>query len=150
VTRTGIGTCGTRRRAKHGRILDRDATEPDAALASEQYEPPPRIARHVINRDRHCIHPGCYRRGSNCQLDHRIPWPDGPTSAENLQSLCKRHHDLKHHSNWRVHRCPDGSYEWISPTRHTYRYRPPELPTPNSEPEPELAEQNHDDDPPPF
>jgi len=128
-----------------GRILDRDAT-----LTSDQYEPPPRIARHVINRDQHCIHPGCRRKAGTCQLDHRIPWPDGPTSAENLEPLCKRHHDLKHHSNWRLHKCPDGSYEWTSPTRHTYRYRPPELPTPTREAAPERPQQDHDDEPPRF
>ncbi|HEU5006469.1 MAG TPA: hypothetical protein VFT67_05830, partial [Jatrophihabitantaceae bacterium] len=59
-----------------------------------------------------------------------------------------RHHDLKHHSNWRLHKCPDGSYEWTSPTRHTYRYRPPELPVPETKPEP--VEHEPDDDPPPF
>jgi hypothetical protein len=150
---------------EHGRILNLDATDPEAALTSDQYEPPPRIARHVITRDRHCIHPGfprrlrlqwrgdphC-RRAVDCQLDHRIPWPDGPTSAENLQPLCKRHHDLKHHSNWHVRKCLDGSYEWTSPTRHTYRYRPPEPPTPATGPEPEAeaVQLIEDDDPPPF
>jgi hypothetical protein len=127
-----------------GHILDRDAT-----LISGQYEPSSRIARHVITRDRHCIHPGCRRRASNCELDHRVPWPAGPTTAQNLEPLCKRHHDLKHHSNWRVHRCPDGSYQWTSPTRHTYRYRPPELPVP--EPAQRFAElAKKDDEPPPF
>lgn len=61
---------------EHGRILDRDP-----ALTSKQYQPPPRLARHVINRDRHCIHPGCQRKAWNCQLDHRVPWPDGQTSS---------------------------------------------------------------------
>ena len=119
-----------------GRILDTPAP------ASDSYQPAVKLARHVITRDQHCVHPGCRRRAWTCELDHRQPWPDGPTSAENLQPLCKRHHDLKHHSTWRVRKCSAGSYEWTSPTRHTYRYRPPELPAP------EPAHQDHE--PPPF
>ena len=68
------------------------------------------------------------------------------TSTDNLQTLCTRHHKLKHHSSWRVQKHPDGSYEWTSPTRHTYRYRPPELPIPT---QPSTPDQQ-DDDPPPF
>ncbi|MGH8961300.1 MAG: HNH endonuclease signature motif containing protein, partial [Jatrophihabitantaceae bacterium] len=62
-----------------------------------------------------------------------------------LQPLCKRHHDLKHHSRWQVHKQADGSYDWTSPAGHTYRYRPPELPAPQRETPPDPA-----DDPPPF
>jgi hypothetical protein len=132
-----------------GRILDHDADSPPqtkSGLTSPRYTPPARIARHVAVRDQHCVHPGCRRKAWRCHLDHRVPWPDGLTSAENLEPLCRRHHDMKHHSQWRLRRRPDGSYEWTSPTRHKYRYRPPEMPTP--EPEPELKAQ--DDEPPPF
>ncbi|MEO8888044.1 MAG: hypothetical protein ABI301_01630 [Jatrophihabitantaceae bacterium] len=41
----------------------------------------------------------------------------------------------------------DGSYDWTSPTKHTYRYRPPELPVPTAETPPEPA---IDYGPPPF
>ena len=120
-----------------GRLLD---------YGSTVYKPPTALARHVIDRDQYCVHPGCRRPAANCELDHRVPWPQGPTSAENLQPLCKRHHHLKHHSNWRIRRCDDGSYQWQSPTRHTYRYRPPELPAPQ---QPDPTQQDHDH-PPPF
>ena len=123
-----------------GRILDR------LEAVSSNYQPSVRLARHVITRDQHCIHPGCRRRAWTCELDHRTPWPDGPTSAENLEPLCKRHHDLKHHSNWTVRRCRDGSYEWTSPTRHIYRYRPPALPVSG----PASAPPAPDDQAPPF
>jgi hypothetical protein len=129
-----------------GRVLDLAVPAPARA-----YTPPVRIARHVIIRDQHCVMPGCRRRATNSELDHRIPWPTGPTSVQNLQPLCKRHHDLKHRSRWRVERCPDGSYHWTSPTRHTYRYRPPELPVPELPvPEPPPATSPIDDLPPPF
>ncbi len=28
-------------------------------------------------------------------LDHVVPWPDGPTTVANLVALCRRHHRLK-------------------------------------------------------
>jgi hypothetical protein len=92
--------------------------------------------------------PGCRRKAHRCQLDHRTPWPEGATSAENLEPLCKRHHDLKHHAGWTLTRTPDGHYHWTSATRHHYRYRPPELPVPA--PPAETAGPDPDDEPPPF
>lgn len=118
---------------------------PLRALVAEAYKPPAHIARHVITRDQHCVMPGCRRTAVSCDLDHRTPWPDGATSAENLQAMCRRHHKMKHHSAWRVERACNGDYKWTSPTRHTYRYRPPEHPVPEPEPPP-----GTDNQPPPF
>jgi hypothetical protein len=78
----------------------------DTSLITDTYQPTTGIARHVITRDQRCVMPGCRRRAHNCQLDHRQPWPAGPTSAENLEPLCKRHHDLKHHAGWTLTRTP--------------------------------------------
>jgi hypothetical protein len=150
---------------EHGRLLDH---QPDTAATgstgsagiagstgiagTDAYEPTAAITSQVIARDQRCIHPGCRRTARTCQLDHRIPWPDGPTDVTNLQPLCLRHHRMKHHSNWTVIKNPDGSYDWTSPTKHRYRYRPPELPVPTTHPqktEPE-PERDADTDPPPF
>jgi hypothetical protein len=125
-----------------GRLLD-------TSLGTDQYQPTTAIARHVITRDQRCVMPGCRRGAHRCQLDHRTPWPAGQTSAENLEPLCKRHHDLKHHAGWTLTRTPDGHYHWTSATRHHYRYRPPELPVPKREPPP-ATEPDPNDEPPPF
>jgi hypothetical protein len=125
-----------------GRLLDQQPNR--AATSVERYQPTAAITRHVTTRDPHCVHPGCRRTALTCELDHRIPWPIGATSIQNLQPTCKRHHDLKHHSRWRVSKNDDGSYAWTSPTSHHYRYRPPELPIPTRQTEP------NDDDPAPF
>ncbi|WAX56885.1 HNH endonuclease [Jatrophihabitans cynanchi] len=125
----------------------------DSSLITHRYQPTTTITRHVITRDQRCVMPGCRRRAHTCQLDHRTPWPDGPTSVTNLEPLCKRHHDLKHHAGWTLTRTPDGTYHWTSATRHHYHYRPPELPTPQPEPEPEPPKQtgpDPNDQPPPF
>jgi hypothetical protein len=118
-----------------GRLLDHQ---------TRTYKPPAALAKHVIARDQHCVHPGCRRKAWNCELDHRIPYPAGGTNAGNLQPLCKRHHTLKHHSDRTVTKHSDGSNDWTSPTNHRHRYRPPELPVPTRTFAP------IDDEPPPF
>jgi hypothetical protein len=142
VARRLAGQPGARH---HHRVVDQRGRALDTCpgLSAASYHPPPRLARHVLFRDPHCIWPGCRRDAHSCELDHRTPWPAGATSTGNLQPLCKKHHDLKHHSTWQVTRTDDGAYQWVSPTRHTYHYRPPEHPVP--EPPPITQ-----DEPPPF
>jgi hypothetical protein len=119
----------------------------ERGLRTDSYTPTTTIARHVITRDQHCVLPGCRRKAQHCDLDHRLPWPAGATSAANLQALCTRHHKMKHQSGWQIRRDEDGTYAWTSPTKHTYRYRPPELPVPEP---PALEPPAADEDPPPF
>jgi hypothetical protein len=44
-----------------------------------------------------CQAPGCMVPAGRCDFDHREPWPTGPTSADNLGPLCRRHHSFKGH-----------------------------------------------------
>jgi Domain of unknown function (DUF222)/HNH endonuclease len=91
-----------------GRLLDHGRT---------RYKPPQDLTEHVIARDRTCRHPGCARTARRCQLDHVRAWADGgATNAENLQTLCTRHHALKHEAGWTVTRAPDGRTTWTTPT----------------------------------
>ena len=46
--------------------------------------------------------PGCRRPASQCDLDHVVAYPAGGTCADNLAPLCRYHHRLKTHANWRV------------------------------------------------
>jgi Domain of unknown function (DUF222) len=107
------------------------------------YKPPQALADHVIARDQYCVHPGCGRTARRCHLDHRVPFPLGPTNADNLEPLCAHHHQLKHRPGWNLDRHPDGTYTWTTPTGRLHHYQPPHYPVP---PPPE----NPDDDPPPF
>ena len=104
-----------------GRLLD---------CGRSTYRPPPELARHVIARDQHCAFPGCQRSAARCDLDHRIPYPVGCTSAENIQPLCRQHHRLKHQSGWQVSDGADGSSQWLAPTGHRYTSTPPAHPVP--------------------
>jgi len=51
-------------------------------LSSDSYRTPSRLHRYLQARDRTCVFPGCHRRITD--VDHRIPWPLGPTAAWNL------------------------------------------------------------------
>jgi Domain of unknown function (DUF222) len=84
------------------------------------YRPPAALADFVRARDKTCRFPGCLRPAEKCQIDHRTEYPDGPTCACNLDSLCTHHHQLKHDNAWLGNRLPNGDYEWLSPAGRYY------------------------------
>lgn len=88
------------------------------------YRPGARLRRFVVTRDEHCRFPGCTRPARLDDVDHVIRWPDGPTAASNLQSLCRHHHRAKHEGGWSVSMTPDGVCTWTSPSGHRYVTRP--------------------------
>jgi hypothetical protein len=89
-------------------------------LSYRDYRPPTRLRRFLAARDRTCVFPGCGRPARNTDKDHRRPWPNGPTSADNLDCLCRHHHRAKH-AVFTVLREPDGSYLRI--TRGGWEFR---------------------------
>jgi hypothetical protein len=106
----------------------------------DTYRPPKDLTDFVIARDQECTFPGCTRPACRCDLDHRTPYSKGgSTSSENIGPLCKQHHTGKHDTDWTPCRNDDGSTTWISPTKHVYRNRPPDLP-----------QDTTSDEPPPF
>ncbi|WP_269940094.1 HNH endonuclease signature motif containing protein [Arthrobacter sp. HY1533] len=100
----------------------------------------------LLMRDEYCVFPGCNARAVNCETDHlRAFSAGGPTTYDNLESLCRLHHRLKHHKDdrtrnghvrteqsferqsvhpraWSPRKTPEG-IEWTSPTGHQH---PPE------------------------
>jgi hypothetical protein len=87
----------------------------------ETYEPPQDLQDFLIARDRTCRFPGCRQPAHLGDLDHVVPWDSGGvTSAENLGALCRRHHNLKTHSDWKLINHEDGACTWISPSGHKY------------------------------
>ena len=86
-----------------------------ADLAQSGYVPRPALRRAVRDRDGTCRMWGCTRPAASCDLDHAVPWPAGPTSAENLAALCRRHHRLKQQHRWQYALAPDATAVWGSP-----------------------------------
>lgn len=112
------------------------------------YRPTQAIADQVIARDPVCRHPGCRRPAAQCDIDHVVRHPAGPTCVCNLLPLCRTHHRCKHNGGWRVERStssrvpgthgsdPPGAVIWTSPlgNRHT------DPPVPLMPPAPERPE----------
>jgi hypothetical protein len=104
-------------------------TDPRSGIATDvgrtRYRPPAALAELVKVRDRVCRHPSCQVPASHCDLDHLRPYPAGPTAADNLVPLCRRHHLIKTHvPGWSMHRDPDGTVWTVTPTGHRYADRP--------------------------
>jgi hypothetical protein len=92
----------------------------------EHYRPSPKLARFIKTRDQHCRFPGCSRPAQRCDIDHLIPWPQGPTAATNLHVLCRHHHRTKQSHGWTVTMTPQGVCTWTSPTGRRYTTTPAE------------------------
>jgi hypothetical protein len=94
---------------------------------TDGYRPAAELDRWVRARDRRCRFPGCRRRvPRGGELDHDRPYPDGPTSAENLTGFCTRHHRGKHQApGWRHALLPDGTLTVSTPTGLTAVTTPP-------------------------
>ncbi len=97
------------------RILTDRVTGAVLDVGTWSYRPPAGLARHVRIRDVTCRFPGCTVPARECDLDHLIPFPEGATSSENLHSLCRRHHRIKHDDKWRVESLPGYGLRWTSP-----------------------------------
>ena len=91
--------------------------------AAAGYRFPPRLQRFLEARDRTCVFPGCNRQAMKTDKDHRIPWPDGPTSTDNGQCLCRHHHRAKQ-AVFTVLRDDNGDYVWISRGGWEFRRHP--------------------------
>ena len=60
------------------------------------YETTVPIRAYLIGRDWICRWPGCNRKATHCDADHRINHDDGgPTTAANMAMLCRHHHNRK-------------------------------------------------------
>ncbi|MGZ0066875.1 DUF222 domain-containing protein [Microbacterium arborescens] len=122
--RSPIDAATARELAGNATSWDRLLTHPvtGTVLECDSYRPTAAMIRLLRARDRHCRFPGCRQPAIRCELDHTIAASDGgATHVCNLANLCKRHHDVKHHTRWRVQQLPGGRLVWTSPTGRIYR-----------------------------
>ncbi|MDD7929858.1 HNH endonuclease signature motif containing protein [Microbacterium thalli] len=124
VGRSPIDAATARKLAGDNTAWDRLLTHPvtGTVLECDTYQPTAAMRRLLRARDRHCRFPGCRQPAIRCEIDHTHAASDGgPTCAGNLAHLCKRHHDVKHHTRWRVKQLAGGLLVWTSPTGRIYR-----------------------------
>ncbi|WP_342001767.1 HNH endonuclease [Microbacterium sp. LWH7-1.2] len=107
---------------------DRVMTDPvtGIVLTVDRYQPSAEQKRFLHARDQHCRFPGCRRPARSCDHDHTQDFAlGGPTEICNLACFCKRHHTLKHNTDWTVRQLPGGTLEWTSPAGAHYLEDPP-------------------------
>ncbi|TGD85593.1 HNH endonuclease [Mycolicibacterium sp. CH28] len=93
---------------------------PADAPAERGYRPSRALADFVRARDLTCRAPGCDKPATRCDLDHTVPWPNGPTHAGNLKCLCRNHHILKTFWGWRDRQLADGTVIWTLPDEQIF------------------------------
>ncbi len=103
-----------------------DADRVGNVLRVDRYKPTKQMRDLLRARDRHCRFPGCTRLPMSCEIDHTIDWQyGGATATGNLAHLCKSHHALKHHTEWKPVQDATGTLTWKSPAGRSYADRPP-------------------------
>ncbi len=84
--------------------------------------PSRKLANAVKFRDGTCTGPTCTVPATRSDLDHIIPVPDGPTTAENLDDKCRNDHRAKTHGGHHTARTGPHTTKWTTPTGHTYTH----------------------------
>lgn len=109
-------------------------------IGRASYVPSEKLRDYIKARDQVCRFPGCHQPAARCDIDHAIPWDSGGgTDRDNLGALCRRHHRLKTHHNWRIiDSQADGSCTWVSPFGQIYNVGPNAALLPWEQPHDEL------------
>ena len=95
-------------------------------VGTRVYRPRQSVKDVATSRAETCRFPSCRQPSWRCELDHRDAFdhdrPDagGGTTPDNLDPLCRAHHQMKHHCGWSSTPVDGLGREWISPTRHRY------------------------------
>jgi len=113
---------------------------PTDVAPEPHYRPSAALADFVRNRDLTCRWEGCDVPADQCDLDHTIPYPHGPTHPSNLKCYCRVHHLVKTFlsglGGWSERQHPDATITFRSPSGRTYTTKPggalffPQLATP--------------------
>ncbi|WP_264176759.1 HNH endonuclease signature motif containing protein [Agilicoccus flavus] len=107
------------------RIVTDPATGYAMNAVVNTYRAPADMTRVARARDGRCRAPGCDRPAHTTDLDHvNERRHGGPTCANNLQSLCRRHHSKKTRHHWAATLTPDGTVAWHLPDGQTYTTYP--------------------------
>ena len=106
-------------------------------LSTTSYRPTPPIWRHVVAEWGTCFQPTCTVPATEAELDHRRPWPEGPTSTSELRPACKTGHTAKHAPGFGIEQDETGSFVFVTgagfrhpvtPAAHPASEEWPELP----------------------
>lgn len=102
--------------AKFRRLVFNPTTGQLLDFGRTTYQPPAHLRDHVTTRDVTCRTPGCDRPARYCDVDHIVAYDDGgQTIDSNLATLCRTHHLLKTHGDWKYEIDEQGQASWKLP-----------------------------------
>lgn len=92
---------------------------------AENHYVPSRKLKHLIRaRNQTCVAPACNAQAVYCDLDHTVPYPDGPTDQCNLNPKCRRHHRTKQAPGWKTTQAAPDITVWTTPSGRTHTSTP--------------------------
>jgi len=104
-------------------------------LSTKSYKPTKPIWRTVVADYNSCFHPTCTAPATTCEVDHRVPWPRGNTTTENLAPACKREHTAKHAKGFSLEKGDDGALVFKTAAGFTHKCESAEQPASEEWPE---------------
>jgi hypothetical protein len=88
---------------------------------SEDRYTPSRKLKHLLRaRNQTCTAPACNAQAVHCDIDHTVPYPDGPTCECNTNPKCRRHHRTKQAPGWKAAQPTPGTATWTTPAGRTH------------------------------
>jgi Domain of unknown function (DUF222) len=96
----------------------------DHQSAENRYVPSRKLRHLVRARAQLCTAPACNAQALYCDLDHAVPYPDGPTDQCNLDPKCRRHHRTKQAPGWKVAQPTPDTTTWTTPSGRRHATTP--------------------------
>lgn len=96
----------------------------DHRHAEDRYTPSRKLQGLVRARNATCTAPGCTAQAALADLDHTVPYPDGPTDEHNLGPVCRSDHRAKQAPGWKVEQPEPGVFRWTLPSGRSHVTRP--------------------------
>jgi Domain of unknown function (DUF222) len=96
----------------------------DHRHAEDRYVPSRKL-RHLLRaRNQTCTAPACNAQAVFSDLDHTVPYPDGPTDQCNLNPKCRRHHRTKQAPGWTTAQPAPDTVTWTTPSGRSHTTTP--------------------------
>jgi hypothetical protein len=95
----------------------------DHRHAEDRYVPSRKLKHLLRARAQTCTAPACNAQAQYCDIDHTVPYPDGPTCECNTNPKCRRHHRVKQAPGWKATQPTPDTSTWTTPSGRTHSTR---------------------------
>jgi hypothetical protein len=95
----------------------------DHRYAENRYVPSRKLKHLLRARTQTCTAPACNAQARYCDIDHTVPYPDGPTCECNTNPKCRRHHRTKQAPGWNATQPAPDTSTWTTPSGRTHSTR---------------------------